>query len=83
MHKLSEAEAETTTKCSSDKGTAAASSATLPQTAKYSHSHSRTPSSAPKENMQHGLSTKVALSRLHDEIEKVLLEQERQHDAER
>ncbi|KAL7741242.1 hypothetical protein ACLKA6_015128 [Drosophila palustris] len=87
MPKLNEAVAETTAKCSSDKETAAAaSSATLAQTAEYSHthshSHSRMSSTAPKENMQHGLSTKVALSRLHEEIEKVLLQHEREHDAE-
>lgn len=85
MPKLNEA-----AKCSSDKETAAAaSSATLPQTAEHSrththsHAHSRMSSTALKENVQHGLSTKVALSRLHEEIEKVLLQHEREHDAER
>lgn len=83
MQKLNEALDEiTTTKCSSDKDTAAASSTTLPQRAEHSHSHLRS-SAAPKENMQRGLSTKVALTRLHEEIEKVLHQHEKEHDTER
>ncbi|XP_034473456.1 transmembrane protein 94 isoform X4 [Drosophila innubila] len=86
MSKLNEAAAETTTtKCCSDNETAATSSTTLPQTAENSHphTHSRSSSAAPKENMERGLSTKLALSRLHEDIEKVLLQHEKEHDAER
>ncbi|XP_062120729.1 transmembrane protein 94 isoform X2 [Drosophila sulfurigaster albostrigata] len=92
MPQLSEAVPEAASKCSNnDKETAAAaatSPATLPQTAEHthahthSHSHSNASSAAPKENLQRGLSTKVALSRLHEEIEKVLLEHEKEERAE-
>lgn len=95
MPKLDETEtpaAEKTTKCSSDKENAAAtaaaaSAATLPQKRTAQPPHTSPPSSssastAPKENMQRGLSTKVALSRLHEEIEQVLLLEEKEQRAE-
>lgn len=96
MPKLDETEtpaAEKTTKCSSDKenaaatAAAAASAATLPQKRTAQPPHTSPPSSssastAPKENMQRGLSTKVALSRLHEEIEQVLLLEEKEQRAE-
>lgn len=96
MPKLDETEtpaAEKTTKCSSDKenaaatAAAAASAATLPQKRTTQPPHTSPPSSSsastvPKENMQRGLSTKVALSRLHEEIEQVLLLEEKEQRAE-
>lgn len=95
MPKLDETEtpAAEKTKCSSDKENAAAtaaaavSAATLPQKRTTQPPHTSPPSSssastAPKENMQRGLSTKVALSRLHEEIEQVLLLEEKEQRAE-
>lgn len=93
MPKLDETEtpAAEKTKCSSDKenaaATAAASAATLPQKRTAQPPQTSPPSSssastAPKENMQRGLSTKVALSRLHEEIEQVLLLEEKEQRAE-
>lgn len=81
--------AEKTTTCSSDKENAAAtaataSTATLPQqrTAQPPHTLPPSVSTAPKENMQRGLSTKVALCRLYEEIEQVLLLEEKEQRAE-
>lgn len=87
MQNLDETEEELTTKCRSNKESAAAASATtLPQTAEPPHSHASPPSSsssrAPKDNIQRGLSTKVALSRLYEEIEEVLLLEEKEQRAE-
>lgn len=78
------AEAATEPKCSNDKGDADADA--VPEAGRRMPSVSPSTSSsksARKQNIQYGLTTKVALSRLHEDIENVLLEHERASRAER
>ncbi|KRG03523.1 transmembrane protein 94 isoform X2 [Drosophila mojavensis] len=79
------AEAATEPKCSNDKGDADADADAVPEAGRRMPSASPSTSSsksARKQNIQYGLTTKVALSRLHEDIENVLLEHERASRAE-
>ncbi|XP_030557326.1 transmembrane protein 94-like isoform X2 [Drosophila novamexicana] len=78
MRSQSTAEPATDAKCTNDKETAVPADVAEPSPSP-SPSSSR---SASKPTVQRGLSTKVALARLHEDIESVLLEHERATSAE-